>query len=1062
MKTKITLCILVILASAAILFFPTSEKSEIEELRAQHVEYLKKHRFNKSLDLTRTERKKLGIPPNKYFEQEYLREMNPATGKAEFEKKFALQEELLKQVTFKNVPGTDTNAWEERGPNNVPGRTRAILFDPNDVTGKRVFAGGVSGGLWVNNDITNQNSSWTRVGIPENLAVSSITVDPTNSQIMYLGTGESYTGGDATGNGIFKSTNGGSTWTNVLESNQGIPFFNGGSTVTVNSPGSIAGSSTAAIASFGPSFTSAITGNLVLVDDGTLAPTEGCNAFINGAAISGNIAVIERGACNFTVKVKNAQNEGALAVLMINNIDGNPFTMGGTDGTITIPSVMISKADGAAIITALASQTVNATLNEDASSLPSGVTLVPGIFHVNDIVARNNGGTIEIYAAIADGVYGDAPGTLLGQGSEYGLYRSTNGGSSWTQLNLPLTTNGNPFEPNDIEIASDNTIWFSTTSSSSYGDGGGTIFSSTNGTNFTQRHVVPNASRTEIEISATNPDKIYVLAQENPITILRTTDGFTSVETLALPDDADNGIPADDFTRGQAFYDLMLETDPTNDDIVYVGGIDIFRSTTGGVGTPPVAWTQISKWSNNANLNSLTVPGVHADIHELSFDPTNPDKAIIATDGGVYYANSLAAADGSTSAIFSSFSNYNTTQFYWGAIGQDALNEQFLGGAQDNGSNYIDGGSSGINDSDEIFGGDGAYSFIDKDGQYLVVALPFNNYRRFNLPITNSSNALIVVSNEDEGNFINPAELDDNLNILFTNASSVTGNVISSFINVNANALRRNLTDALLSSSPTAFKVSPYTTTSTTLLVGTVTGSLLKVENANNSLTATWSSIAGPEFLGSISALNFGANEDQIFVTFHNYGVKSIWYTNDGGTTWQDKEGDFPDIPVKAIMMNPLLNNEVIIGTDLGVWRSDNFASTNPSWVQSQNGMQNVKVTSFDLRTSDNTVLASTYGRGLFTGKFTAAPLTVEEIAVEDDRIVLYPNPTNGNLKIRTTLDFGQSTITVFDLNGRAVYSQKNTIAETVDINVSNLSSGVYILRIDSDAYAYNKKFIIE
>ena len=71
----------------------------------------------------------------------------------------------------------------------MPGRTRAMLFDPNDATNKRVFAGGVSGGLLVNNDITNQSSAWTRVGIPENLAVSSITVDPNNSQIMYLGTG---------------------------------------------------------------------------------------------------------------------------------------------------------------------------------------------------------------------------------------------------------------------------------------------------------------------------------------------------------------------------------------------------------------------------------------------------------------------------------------------------------------------------------------------------------------------------------------------------------------------------------------------------------------------------------------------------------------------------------------------------------------------------------------------------------------------------------------------------------------------------------------------------------
>ncbi len=835
MRAKTTLFILTIIVAVVSIVILSDSNHEIDTLRKKHADFLENHAYNESLKLTKSERKKLAIPPNKYFEEQYLLEMNPQTGRAEFEKKFALQEQLLNQLSLKNVPGSNDNAWEERGPNNVPGRTRAMLFDPNDVTNKRVFAGGVSGGLWVNNDITSQSSVWTRVGIPENLAVSSITVDPNNSQIMYLGTGESYTSRDGTSNGIFKSTDGGSTWANVFAINQGIPFFNGGSTVEINSPGNIAGSITGVTATFGPAFTSAITGNLVLVNDGTAAPTQGCNALINGAAITGNIAVIERGSCNFTAKVKNAENEGAIAVLMINNIDGNPFAMGGTDATIVIPSIMISREEGIAIINALASQTVNATLSEDASNLPSGVTLVPGIFQVNDIVTRNNGGATEIYAALADASYSEAPGTLLGQGTEYGLFKSINAGSSWVRVNLPLTPNGNPFEPNDIEISSDNAVWVSTTNSSSFGDGGGTIFSSPNGTIFTQRHVLPSASRTEIEISATDPNKIYVLADSNPITFLKTEDAFATVITvftgLTLPDDADNGIPATDFTRGQAFYDLMLEADPNNDDIVYVGGIDTFRSTNGGV-----AWTQISKWSNNANLNTLTVPFVHADIHEMSFDPNDTNKAIIATDGGVYYANSLSTANISPGAIFASDNDYNTTQFYWGAIGQDPLNEQLLGGSQDNGSNFIDGGTSGINASEEIFGGDGAYSFIDKDGAYLIVALPFNNFRKFVLPITGSSNASTIVSEGDEGNFINPAELDDNLDILFTNASAAGVFTISSFINVNTLPSRRNLTNALLTSSPTAFKVSPYTSASTTLLVGTVTGRLLKIENANNSL----------------------------------------------------------------------------------------------------------------------------------------------------------------------------------------------------------------------------------
>ena len=1058
MKSKKLLFLSVALTFALLaMFIHTKSDETTNELRSKHADYLSKHSYNETIKLSRSERKAQGLPPNAYFEQQYLLEMNPATGRAEFEKKSSLQEELIQKNRFeKNVPGSDDNAWVERGPSNVPGRTRAMLFDPNDATNNRVFAGGVSGGLWVNNNVNLSASPWTRVGIPENLAVSSITVDPNDSNTFYLGTGESYVAGRVNGNGIWKSTNGGSSWTHIFGGSTGSSFFNGGSQVTVNSPGSISGVLTAIRASFGPAFSSAVTGNLVLVDDGTSSSLEGCNTLTNAAAINGNIAVVERGSCNFTVKVKNAENAGATAVVVINNIAGFPFAMGGTDNTIVIPSLMISNSDGATILAALQTQTVNVTLNDTNTGTGIGLPAVPGIFHINDIITRNNSGTTEIYAAVADATYREGPGGLLG-GGEFGLYKSTNAGTSWSKLALPLTAAGNPHAPNDIEISSNNTIWVSTTTSRNFGDGGGTIFSSTDGVTFTQRQVVAGAARTEIEVSTTDANKIYVLADANPITFLKTEDAFATVITtstgLSLPDDADNGIPATDFTRGQAFYDLMLEADPTNDEIVYVGWIDIFRSTDGGAD-----WTQISRWSNNANLNTLSVPFVHADIHEMSFDPSNPNRAIIATDGGVYYANSLSSANISASAIRSIPRDFNTTQFYWGEIGQNSSNDQFIGGAQDNGSNFINAGLSGINSSSEISGGDGGYCFIDKDGAYLITSFTNNSYNRFSLPNTGSS--VTVVDDDDTGSFINPADLDDNLDILYTNGSGATLQ-ISRFENLlTTSPDRTNFTDPLLTATPTVLKVSPFTTASTTLFVGTSGGDVLKVTNANG--TPVWSRITGSEFLGSISAINFGTNENEIFVTFHNYGVNNIWYTANGGTTWINKEGDFPDIPVKAIMMNPLLNNEVIIGTDLGVWRTANFSDANPNWLQSQNGMQNVKVTSFDLRTSDNTVLATTYGRGFFTGKFTAAPLSVEEISAKDDRITLFPNPSDGNLKIRTSIDFGASKITVFDMNGRAVYSQNSILSETTDLNVSNLKSGLYILRIQSEQFGYNKKFFIK
>ena len=137
--------------------------------------------------------------------------------------------------------------------------------------------------------------------------------------------------------------------------------------VTINSPATIAGGYIAIPAVFGPSVPAApadITANLVLVDDGTAAPEEGCSPLINGAQLSGNIALVQRGSCTFVSKVQNAENAGAVAVMVYNNVSGGPITMGGTDPGLAIPAVMVSMADGLLFRTQMPSPGVNASLSD--------------------------------------------------------------------------------------------------------------------------------------------------------------------------------------------------------------------------------------------------------------------------------------------------------------------------------------------------------------------------------------------------------------------------------------------------------------------------------------------------------------------------------------------------------------------------------------------------------------------------------------------------------------------------------------------------------------------------
>ena len=118
--------------------------------------------------------------------------------------------------------------------------------------------------------------------------------------------------------------------------------------LTVDSPPAITGVYRVGAAAFGPALSApGVTGNIILANDGVGPATDGCEPFTNAAAISNNIALIDRGgACGFTVKAAQAQAAGAKAVIIANNVAGSPPGLGGVDPTITIPTVSISLADG--------------------------------------------------------------------------------------------------------------------------------------------------------------------------------------------------------------------------------------------------------------------------------------------------------------------------------------------------------------------------------------------------------------------------------------------------------------------------------------------------------------------------------------------------------------------------------------------------------------------------------------------------------------------------------------------------------------------------------------------
>lgn len=180
--------------------------------------------------------------PEMFDRFDKLRRMDPATGEIPEGALMRAYRDLVAQFGDMDMSMLKTNKaldWVERGPTDIGGRTRAFMFDPNDPARKVVFAGAVGGGLWRNDDITSGVTTWTQVNpLFSNIAVTCVAYDPSNTSIMYFGTGEGWNNADSQrGAGLWKSTDGGSNWEQLPSTD--LPSFQYCNRIAVGSTGDV-------------------------------------------------------------------------------------------------------------------------------------------------------------------------------------------------------------------------------------------------------------------------------------------------------------------------------------------------------------------------------------------------------------------------------------------------------------------------------------------------------------------------------------------------------------------------------------------------------------------------------------------------------------------------------------------------------------------------------------------------------------------------------------------------------------------------------------------------------
>lgn len=894
-------------------FLKDCPHNTIKGQRDKHNYFLKNSPFKPTRQLTKKERKARELPPNAYNEMLWELTMNPTTGRPEPEKLLQIQDQIQQDKLYSRFETEENLNWTERGPANLGGRTRAILFDPNDVghtdpkeNYNRVFAGAVSGGLWVNEDITDSDSQWTLVaGLSSNISITKIISDPNNPKTMYIASGESYTAGQAIGNGVWKSNDGGTTWANIFGGYTGLES----------------------------------------------------EKYING------------------------------------------------------------------------------------------------IFYINDIVARDLGDTTELFISVAGSYFGSS-GTMAQYHSvkQQGVYKSIDNGSNWLKLDI-TESNGRPINPNDLEIDLNNNVWV-TTNRNLWGQSGGKIYKTSDGLRFDLIYEGQDGmGRTELEPSAKDPNTFWVLVNHwNQADFYMTTNAFQTLDKIITePNDADPGISEDDFTRGQAFYDLEIEVN--SNDNLFVGGIDLFRSNN-----MASSWVQLSHWYGGSGFQN-----VHADQHAIVFRPGegNENKAVFGNDGGIYYCDDTSKSSDQI-IIEPRNKGYNTAQFYYGSIDKNPAsnNDALAGGTQDNGTWTQHDAILGINTFHNTMGGDGAYTEIDAKDNYMIASYVFDEHIYYDYPSQDNDHPISVGSNK--GSFINTAVLDKTLDIFYHDSSqgeSYSLTRSSNFKNGETDIIKTQLTHSQFDQRPSALNISPHSKQATTLYLGLINGKLFRIDNA--STMPRWSEITGKEFVGSISDIEVGISENELFVTLHNYGVVNIWYSKDAGQTWRSIEGNLPDLPVHCILQNPQIPTQLIIGTPIGIWKTSDFTKDQPIWEAITKGINRVPVVDLDVLKSDGTILAATHGRGLFTSKFTKSDKLIDNS--ETNEIKILPTVSDGNLKIIPKKDFGQSTFYLFAITGQLIYKFDFELNKEDKKTIHlKLSSGVYLLKIQTAVQNFTEKIIIK
>ena len=557
--------------------------------------------------------------------------------------------------------------------------------------------------------------------------------------------------------------------------------------------------------------------------------------------------------------------------------------------------------------------------------------------------------------------------------TDRGVYRSTNDGVSWI-MTIPGNMYDLEFKPNDP-----NTVYATSRTE---------IFKSINGGDtWTSSMVIATSNRIALAVTPANPALVMALSSASATNgfngVYTSTNSGTSFSTTATTPNLLGWEKDGSDMYGQGYYDLCIAIAPNDAKTVFVGGVNLWKSTNGGV-----SWTPNNLWWNEGS-----VPTVHADKHHLEFQ--NNTTLFQACDGGVYKTTNGGTnwTDLSNGLVISQMYKLGTAQ----------TSDAVMTGLQDNSSKAKLPGRSWV----DIAGtGDGMEGAIDPTNDKIQYTESYyGDILRIGLNATyqKTSEKWITPPNQS-GAWVTPFVLDP------SDPATIYAGYYDIFKSTDRGDNWTKISNNLSPSDMTNIAVAPsnsnYIYTSSRLtFYRTLDGG------------TTWETLEQPtvdnDWISHI-AVN-PTDAATIYMTISSYvkGEK-VYKSTDAGTTWTNISGTLPALPVHCITYQKGSNEGLYIGTDVGIFYKN---ATMTDWIPFKNGLPNVIVAELEINYLTNKILAATYGRGLWQSDLF---LTEPPMCSVPSNI-----STNGSFATTATLVWtGSALATTYSLQYRAVGSE--------------------------------------